>query len=188
MSNTFVRAPKRKLGYSPEQVDRFIALAKDQYQNPDHSGMDVATIRSMRFDLVKNGYSISAVDSATEKLEDVFAERELRKLRLNLGALVFEDLLNELAELIASRVSRTKGKKFARRKWPNRGYNVKQVEALCSRVATHLDRVEALSVKEVRLSVFKSQRGGYAEHQVDAFIDKTVELIQRQEILQKGIN
>jgi DivIVA domain-containing protein len=185
MNNTFVRSGKGKLGYQPEQVDEFIALAKKQFQNPDHQQLDVRTLRAIRFDLVKNGYSISAVDAATEKLEDVFAERELQRFRAELGQLVFEDTLNELTELLANRVSRSKGKRFARRTWPNRGYSGKQVDALCSRVSKHLDRVETLTVKEVRLTVFRSKRGGYAEHQVDAFIDKVVELIQSQEILQK---
>lgn len=188
MINTFVRTGSRSFGYNPEQVDSFILLAKEQFQHPDHDQLDAKTIRAMRFDLVKGGYSISAVDSATEKLEDVFAERELKKFRAELGQLVFQDLFDELSQMLSSRVNKPKGKRFGRRKWPNRGYNIRQVDSLCSQVAKHIDRVETLSVKEVRLSAFKSQRGGYAEHQVDAFIDKVVELIQRQDILQKGSN
>jgi DivIVA domain-containing protein len=184
MSNTFARAPKGKLGYKSDHVDAFLALAKEQYQHPDQSSMDVKTIRAMRFDLVKNGYSISAVDSATEKLEDVFAERELKRLKLQLGDLVFEDMVAELLTLLRSRVSKPKGKRFSKRGWPYRGYNKKQVDALCQQVASHLDKVTTLTVKQVRLSVFRSQPGGYAEHQVDAFIDRVVELIQRQELLQ----
>jgi DivIVA domain-containing protein len=188
MSKTFVRTSPGTYGYNTEQVDAFIALAKEQFQHPDQKQLDVQTIRAMRFDLVKGGYSISAVDSATEKLEDVFAERELQRSRLELGQLVFQDMFNELSQLLASRVSRSKGKRFNRRAWPNRGYNTKQVDLLCSQVAKHLDRVETLTVRDVRLSAFKSRRGGYAEHQVDAFIDKVVELIQRQDILQKSTN
>jgi DivIVA domain-containing protein len=41
-------------------------------------------------------------------------------------------------------------------------------------------------VKQVRLIAFKTQRGGYAEYQVDAFIEKVVEVLQRESILEKA--
>jgi len=174
-----------KLGYVPSQVDAFLASARQQYLDPQSQTMDAASVRSARFELVKDGYSISAVDTAMEKLEDIFAERELERIYNSVGHQDFVRLLDEGIDLLRARTSRAKGKHFSKRKWPNRGYNRKQVDQFSSRIATHLNQGEELSVKEVRLAVFKTQRGGYAEYQVDAFIEKLVEVLQRESILSK---
>jgi DivIVA domain-containing protein len=174
-----------KLGYVPSQVDAFLASARQQYLDPQSQTMDAASVRSARFELVKDGYSISAVDTAMEKLEDIFAERELERIYNSVGHQDFVRLLDEGLDLLRARTSRAKGKHFSKRKWPNRGYNRKQVDQFSSRIATHLNQGEELTVKEVRLAVFKTQRGGYAEYQVDAFIEKLVEVLQRENILSK---
>ena len=184
MSFAFSRSGS-KLGYVPSQVDAFLASARQQYLDPQSQTMDAASVRSARFELVKDGYSISAVDTAMEKLEDIFAERELERIYNSVGHQDFVRLLDEGIDLLRARTSRAKGKHFSKRKWPNRGYNRKQVDQFSSRIATHLNQGEELSVKEVRLAVFKTQRGGYAEYQVDAFIEKLVEVLQRESILSK---
>lgn len=176
------RFPRAKKGYLVAQVDEFLDHAKEQFLNPEISEMDVKTIRAMRFDLSKNGYSISAVDAAMEKLEDVFASRELAKQRDAIGTDAFRTDTLEVEKLLVARIARSKGKHFKRRVWPNRGYSVKQVDQLCSQIEKHLAGTEKLGLRDVRMAVFKSRRGGYAEHQVDAFMDKVVELLQRQEI------
>ena len=174
-----------KLGYSPNQVDEFLMLAKQQYLNPGSKIVDVTLVRGQRFDLVKHGYKISSVDLAMEKLEDVFAQRELESKYDQQGFEVFISETNELLNMLSERVSRARKKRFARRRWPNRGYSKRQVDLLCSQVAKHLDGSQLLTAQDLRLSVFKTKRGGYAEHQVDAFIDKVVELLQRQNIVGK---
>ena len=183
MSDKFPRA--KKLGYSVAQVEQFLALAKDQFLNPNSTEMDVKTVRGIRFDLEKNGYSISTVDSAMEKLDDVFAQRELERKFDLMGYESFLAETNELRDLLLSRVARNKGKRFAKRAWPLRGYNLKQVDSLCSLLTNHLNQSSPLALRDVRLSVFKPKRGGYAEYQVDAFIDRIVELLQREVILNK---
>lgn len=179
----FARSSKR--GYNINQVEQFLALAKRQYLDPTVELFTVDGLRQIRFEIEKNGYLIAAVDSAIEKLEDVFAERELELTLRSQGYGEFVQELNQLKQLLTSRIERKKGARFARRKWPNQGYSVKQVDQLCSQLATHLAGTLLVSAKDVRLSVFKTKRGGYAEHQVDAFIDKFVELIQRETVLQK---
>lgn len=181
MPDKFPRA--KKLGYAIEQVDEFLLHARAQFLDPEKSEMDVLTIRATRFDLAKNGYSISTVDAAMEKLEDVFAQRELeRKFDLD-GHEAFLEETNQLRDLLLNRVTKKKAKRFARRLWPLRGYNRRQVDGLCSLLANHLNQSEPLVLKDVRLTVFKPKRGGYAEYQVDAFIDRIVELLQREAIL-----
>ncbi len=176
----------KRFGYNIEQVEKFLAAAKSQYLDPTVQIFDVGSLRATRFDLERNGYLIGAVDSAIEKLEDVFAQRELERELLSLGYGEFVQQLNSLKELLGSRVNRKNGHKFDRRRWPNQGYSRKQVDQLCSQLATHLNGTLLVSAKDVRLSVFKTKRGGYAEHQVDAFIDKFVELIQRETVLKQS--
>ena len=182
MSFSFSRAGVRKLGYEPNQVDEFIRSAREQFLNPQANELDAGSVRTARFEVVKNGYSISAVDSAMEKLEDVFAARELEESIESVGLDEFRRLLKEGVDLLLSRATRRRGKRFTRRKWPNRGYNVGQVDKFCSQIATHLNQGKELTVRQVRLAVFKTQRGGYAEYQVDAFIERLVEVLQRESI------
>jgi len=181
MTEKFPRA--KKLGYSIEEVNAFLEKARIQFLNPEANQVDTATVRSTRFKLVRHGYSISAVDAAMEKLEDIFASRELEAKLREIGFNEFLAELNQIKDLIDSRLARARRRRFARRGWPFRGYNTKQVDALCSRIATYLKAESELSVRDVRIEVFKSKRGGYAEHQVDAFMDKVVELLQRQTII-----
>ena len=186
MSYTFVQAGKRKLGYDMAEVDAFLELARQQYADPSRQLVSSLDVRSVRFKLVKNGYSISVVDAALEKLEDTFAASEFSKEVTSVGFFEFEeDLDKQRAELVA-RCNRPNKKKFSKRKFPNKGYSVKQVDELCSQLGKSLETKADLSVKEVRTATFKSKRGGYAEYQVDAFLESIVETIQRQQAIQKS--
>jgi DivIVA domain-containing protein len=186
VSYAFVQAGKRKLGYDMAEVDAFLDLSRQQYNDPSRQLLNSLDVRAIRFKLVKNGYSISVVDAALEKLEDTFAAAEFSKELISQGFFEFEeDLVNQRAELVA-RCNRPNKKKFTKRKYPNKGYSVKQVDKLCSQLGKYLESKADLSVKEVRTATFKSKRGGYAEYQVDAFLESVVESIQRQQAIQKS--
>ncbi len=186
MSYTFVQAGKRKLGYDMAEVDAFLELARQQYNDASKQLVSSLDVRSIRFKLAKNGYSISAVDAGLEKLEDTFAALELGREVKSVGFFEFqEELKNQRAELVA-RCNRPNKKKFTKRKFPNKGYNVKQVDELCSQLGKSLETKADLSVKEVRTATFQSKRGGYAEYQVDAFLESVVQNIQRQQAIQKS--
>ena len=59
-----------------------------------------------------------------------------------------------------------------------RGYSRKEVDSFLVRVSSHIDTRTALSLDDVRKVIFTPKRGGYAENQVDAFIDAVIELLQ----------
>jgi DivIVA domain-containing protein len=59
-----------------------------------------------------------------------------------------------------------------------RGYDRKQVDQLCNQVSVHLASGTPLQLNVVRRAIFKAKRGGYVESQVDAFIDRVVEILQ----------
>jgi len=184
VSYSFKRSGRRKLGYDISQVDEFLKVSREQYSNPASNLVTVLDVRTARFGLVKNGYSISVVDAALEKLEDAFAaneyERELRKT----GFFEFSEDLQVIQDMVLARTTRAKGKKFAKRRWPNKGYSVKEVDKFCSYLGNILETKADLTVKEVRVATFRSKRGGYAEYQVDAFLEKVVEVLQREAAVQ----
>ena len=185
MSYSFNRAGKRRLGYSISQVDEFLKTAREQYNSPAWSLISATDVRATRFELEKNGYSISVVDAALEKLEDAFAASEFGKELLNQGYFEFAEDLNEVKKLVLTRCNRRNKKRFLKRKWPNKGYSTKQVDVFCSQLGNKIESKANLTVKELRVATFKLKRGGYAEYQVDAFLEKVVEGLQREQALNK---
>ena len=180
MSYSFKRSGRRKLGYDIGQVDEFLQTAREQYNNSTKNLISVLDVRTARFKLVRNGYAISVVDAALEKLEDAFASNEYQRELAKTGYFEFSEDLKEVKEMVAARANRSKGRKFSKRLWPNRGYSVREVDKFCSYLGKMLDTKANLTVKEVRVAIFKSKRGGYAEYQVDAFLEKVVEVLQRE--------
>lgn len=185
MSYTFKRAGKRRRGYSISQVDEFLQLARQQYSDSSKSLLTALDVRSIRFEIEKNGYSISVVDAALEKLEDAFAAAEFGKELLNRGYFEFTEDLGEVKTMVLNRCNRKNRKRFTKRKWPNKGYSTKQVDQFCSQLGNTIDNKGKLSIKELRVATFKLKRGGYAEYQVDAFLEKVVEGLQREQALGK---
>lgn len=169
-------------GYDIAQVDHFLAEAKVQFDLISGGTMTAESVRAKRFDLVNNGYSISAVDAALDRIEDVFAERELRHKLLIEGKAAFENRIALQRELIDSRTGRSRGRRFKRRSFFNRGYATREVDALVDLVARHFSGQLPITEREVRLTVFRVKRGGYAEYQVDAFIDRVIEVLQYQRL------
>jgi DivIVA domain-containing protein len=178
VSFRFQAADKKTLGYDPAQVDEFIARARAQFAAPDLAVVAADAVRSIEFDLVKAGYVIEVVDAAIERLEETFAAREIQRQKAEKGSYALDDRLARITEILRGRLNRPKGKKFSSTGWLLRGYSRKQVDALCEQIARHFDSGTALLPAEVRRSIFRAKRGGYAESQVDAFIDRVIEALQ----------
>lgn len=171
---------KKKLGYEPAEVDAFIARARDQYARPESRVINWKSLVSTSFSLVRNGYDPVAVDKAIDKLEDTFAERDVKSPVFQFPIVNRTEELIKLRNLLAGRVSRPKGKKFDRVGVLSLGYSRRAVDALVVLVGEFLEDQEVLELDELRGLKFKVVRGGYVESQVDAYIDRLVELIQTQ--------
>lgn len=178
MSYTFPAAEAKQLGYDKDQVDQFVAQARAQYSDSQLEIVTSNLIRNTEFDLVAEGYEIAAVDTAMDRLEDAFAAREIQRQKLFRGEFAVNDRLDRIIEIVRVRISRPKNKKFSRVNWILRGYDRKQVDALCKQIESHLDSGIPLQLNVVRRSIFKAKRAGYVESQVDAFIDRVVEILQ----------
>lgn len=178
MSFSFPTAGAKQLGYEPAQVDKFIENARLQYGDVALELVTSNLIRNTEFDLVPSGYLISAVDTAIDRLEDTFASREVQRQKLFRGEFAVNDRLQRVIEIVNGRTSRPKRKKFSSVGLLMRGYDRKQVDALCLQVENHISNQSPLQLNVVRRAMFNSKRGGYVESQVDAFIDRVVEILQ----------
>lgn len=178
--SAFKNVSKGKMGYAPVEVDAFLALARDQYNNASAQLLDWRDITGKKFALQKGGYEVAAVDVAIDKLQDTFAERELKRAENPFAPSLTGTVLTELRGLLMARAIRPKGKRFSRSGFLGIGYNVKQVDALLSVVEEFLEGEDDVTLDEIRKLTFKVQRGGYFESQVDAFVERLVEYLQTQ--------
>ncbi|MFM1956628.1 MAG: hypothetical protein RLZ41_27 [Actinomycetota bacterium] len=178
MSYSFSFAAADKPGYETTQVDAFIAKARTQYSDATLELVTSNQLRNTEFDLVHGGYDIIAVDTAMDRLEDAFAAREISRQKQSRGEHAVEDRLARIVEIVSGRLVRPKRKKFSNVGYLLRGYDRKQVDQLCNQVAVHLASGTPLQLNVVRRAIFKANRGGYVESQVDAFIDRVVEILQ----------
>ena len=178
MSAPFELATKHELGYEPMQVDQVIATARAQFADERKSLVTAAELRKTEFDLVRGGYLISAVDGAIDRLDDALAAIEIAAVLRHHGREIVDKVKAQVTDLLFSRIDRPAGKRFGSTGWLLRGYSKKQVDVLVDLVDLHLTAGSRLNIEQVRRVVFKAKRRGYNEAQVDAFIDKTIELLQ----------
>lgn len=183
MSFEFPRAAGKSKGYAPEQVDALIDRARNQYQSPDQELLTAQELRNAQFDFAPGGYLIAAVDSAIDRLEDSFAAREIQRQKNNHSETAVADRLARVKAVIAGRLERKRGRRFAPTGLLLRGYSRRQVDKLCVQISSHLEAKVPLDVYLVRRMTFKSTRNGYHEAQVDAFIDRVIEVLQLEKNL-----
>ncbi len=181
MSFPFPSAKPRKLGYQPVEVDEFIAEARAQYNN-HLDGADLE-IRTREFALIKGGYSVSAVDAALDRLEESFAVRRNENLLKQVGHEALLERANHIRVALVGRLERPKKHRFNSTGFVLRGYSKKEVDNFLAVVENHIETRSSLSLDAVRKVLFTAKRGGYAENQVDAFIDRVIELLQIEKVL-----
>ena len=176
---------EKGLGYEPAEVDDFISKARRQFEDASQTLVSSSLARHATFKLVKGGYSIVAVDTAIDRLEDTFAQKEISQQLIEQGDFALDDRLARFTESLQVRIQRPKSKRFKRASWPLRGYSAKQVDALCITIERFLVANSTLTAADVRSQLFKAKRGGYSESQVDAFLDRTIDVIQLRSALTK---
>lgn len=181
---TFPRGPRTAKGYDPAEVDAFFDRAHAAYQHatPDPSGwrLSAAQVRRVAFALKRGGYDVHAVDAALDRLEDAVAARERQHLLDEGGEQALLDELTRRAGTLQERLARSAGERFSRgRKRLETTYDVEDVDALCAQLRRYFTDGEEMSADEVRQAVFRTRHGraGYREPEVDAFLDRAVEVM-----------
>jgi len=203
---TFPTDRRSRRGYDTDEVDAFLARARRAYDGGGADGrdgvdtsaagadettaigvddaaatrnapLDAAAIRHTAFGLRRGGYRTDAVDAALERLEDVFAERERAQERARIGDEAWFAQARETAQVILNRLNRGKGHRFARANPLAYGYSRADVDRFAGRLNRYFRDGKPMSVDEVRTVVFRPQRGGYREAQVDMLLDAVVDVM-----------
>ena len=175
MSTTFPRSGKKVLGYDTGQVEDFLANARRAYDGEGE--LTAASIRHTAFSMKKDGYSPDLVDAALERLEDAFAAKERERASATIGEAARLDEARATAQVVINRLSREPGHRFARTSFLTVGYNRADVDRFANRLVKYFQDGFPITVDDVRTSVFRPQRGGYRESQVDAVMDAVVEVM-----------
>ena len=179
---SFDRVQRNEYGYNAKQVDQFLQRARVSFENPGAAAQTIksADVRAVCFDPVKGGYAAAGVDAALDRLEDAFARRERDELIAARGEDAWLREIGKLSGLLRGRLHRHDGERF-RRPAGGRGrsYNTVDVDNLCHDLIGYLEHDQPISVDNVRRAVFRQAKGkdGYEETQVDAFLDRVVELM-----------
>lgn len=181
-SSPFERVGRRNYGYNLLQVEQFLFRAREYYTNPDGEAEAVTSgmVRAMAFDRARGGYEARAVDAAMDRLEDVFAQRERDHLIGEQGEEAWLGRIGAASALLRGRLHRPAGERFRRPAKRNAtSYDTADVDALCADLLGYFEHNEPLSVDAVRRAVFGAVRGraGYEESQVDAYLDRVVDLM-----------
>ncbi|WP_372462765.1 DivIVA domain-containing protein [Sinomonas notoginsengisoli] len=176
----FDRVGRGDLGYSPKQVEKFLSAARAYLEDPSVPTVTSHQVRTVSFDAVRGGYDANEVDAALDRLEDAFARRERDDLIQRSGEDAWLREIGQLAGVLRGRLVRPDGERFRRpssQKAPS--YHVQDVDSLCVRLLEYLEHGSPLRADEVRTAVFRTVSGpeGYEETQVDAFLDRVVELM-----------
>lgn len=176
----FDRVGRSDLGYSPKQVEKFMSAARDFLEDPSAPAVTSHDVRTVSFDAVRGGYDATEVDAALDRLEDAFARRERDELIAARGEEAWLREIGNLSGILRGRLHRPDGDRFRRpSKRKGRSYNTDDVDRLCHELIAYLEQDKPLSVDSVRRAVFRPAVGqeGYEESQVDAFLDRVVELM-----------
>ncbi|WP_233202031.1 DivIVA domain-containing protein [Cryobacterium sp. Y11] len=134
-------------------------------------------IRHTAFAMHKGGYSPEHVDAALERLEDAFAARERDQATRTGGAGAWMAEAGAVANELVTRLSRAPGHRFTRTSVLAIGYRRVDVDRFANKLVKYFHDGRELSVDEVRTAVFRPERGGYREAQVDLVLDSVVQVM-----------
>ncbi len=178
VTTTFPRTPKRTLGYSAAQVDAFLETARRAYDGSDVSAnLSAEKIRNTAFEMKKGGYSPAHVDAALERLEDAFASRDRELASRMVGKQAWLEDAKARAQVLVNRLSRPSGHRFSRTSFLSVGYRRADVDRFANKLIKYFEAGFPVTVEDVRGAVFRPERGGYREAQVDAVLDSVVDVM-----------
>ena len=179
MSTTFPSASRKETAYNTEQVDAFLAEARVAYDNYElgEPTMTSADVRRVAFDVAKKGYAAPVVDAALERLEVALAELERERVIDSEGWEGLSRRSRESLEAITTRFARPTKKRFTRVGAFATGYRVADVDAFADEVRSGLESGAVLRASWVRQAVFRPQKRGYNETQVDLVLDELIDAL-----------
>ncbi|MBT1176112.1 DivIVA domain-containing protein [Bifidobacterium callimiconis] len=197
-SATIARAGKRKWGYDVGQVDAFLERAHTLYED-DEPKMSQEDIQNVSFALEKDGYVISQVDAALNRLEKAVVDKQTQWDVTQFGRVAWRAATEQLAHSLYGRADRPAKNRFDPGASRHPSYDRKQVDRLVNQVVGKIKRElgeteehESDAVRKIdaeltstRVSniIFTQRTGkrGYSERQVDAYLNRAIQVLARLE-------
>lgn len=197
-NSSIARAGRRKWGYSVEQVDAFLDRAHALYDDVEPR-ITQEQIQNVSFSLEKNGYMISQVDATLGRLEKAVVDKRTQWDVMTTGRVAWRAETERLAHTLYGRAERPDGGRFARGNSRKPSYDRKQVDRLMNQIVAKIRRelgenrkradkdelkIDAeLTSTRVTNVIFTQRRGrrGYDERQVDAYLNRAVQVLSRLE-------
>ena len=176
----FPVASARLQGYDPKQVDALMSRVQSQEANPEREILSSAVVAVAKFDLVKGGYQIPAVDQAIAKVADTF---ELRELERELKRLGRSKAASDLAALLRLLKQTLDAEPKSRFESASQGYSPRLVNALIKRIEIKRGTLLAPSTFELRTISLGRSSNGFDRCQVDEFLGAVGSALHRQELL-----
>lgn len=182
------RCGEGERGYDVSEVDELLAAVDAALQDhPAGTGAGEravavvsAQVRAAVFAGARGGYRPEAVDELLDAAEDALSAAERERFLRARGPEAWQERLDGLSMLLRNRLDRPRTQRFRRPSRPRaQGYSAAHVDVLCERLGARLDGRAALAPAELRRAVFPPAQGerSYEEQQVDAFLDRAVELL-----------
>ncbi|MDC4232968.1 DivIVA domain-containing protein [Actinomyces sp. B33] len=179
MSEAFPTVGFFHKGYDPDSVDAFFEDARRAYEGGvPAEQFSAEQVRQATFTLTRRGYRIDAVDSAMNRLEAAFVQRDRADHVAVNGESAWYDRVADRATTLYPRLQRPRGERFAHPQ-SGRGYAIDEVDDLLERLAAYFDDRGDITADEIRQAVFQSARGSkaYAEGPVDAYLGRAIEIL-----------
>lgn len=188
MNDMFPKSRRGRKGYQPDQVEKFLETAREDFQYLGIKKIDThaADIRAASFDLVPKGYSVAEVDQALDRLEIVFFEREYERNLTELGALKMHEQVQERIQKLRDVFERDAQERFTTTEKGQTGYFKKDVDAFLDLLQEHLDEGKVLTSDQVRNIGFRPRKKGYVDAEVDPYIDEVIEILMIEELDRKN--
>ncbi|WP_204313981.1 MULTISPECIES: DivIVA domain-containing protein [Bifidobacterium] len=195
---SIARAGKRKWGYDVGQVDSFLERAHTLYEDAEPK-MTQEDIQNVSFALEKDGYVISQVDAALNRLEKAVVDKQTQWDVNTTGRVAWRATTEQLAHSLYPRAKRPAKERFAPGADKRPSYDRKQVDRLVDQLVEKIRhelgetrqhqsdvaaRAEAeLTSVKVSNVIFTQRKGkrGYSERQVDAYLNRAVQVLSRLE-------
>ncbi len=174
---TFERVGTLSWGYSPQEVDDFLARAKKAYSGNVPSNFDESTVRNAGFSRVRHGYDPVVVDAAMDRLEAAFIQRRRSQIINSQGESAWLNQIYEQAKSLYPRLLRPAGERFADADgW---GYLKEDVDALLEKLTAYFDGKAPLASTELRNVVFGQAKAdkAYDAAVVDVYLERAVTVL-----------
>ena len=180
----------RKWGYDIAQVDEFLDRAHKAYDSLEPL-LKQEDIQNVSFGLQKGGYSIPQIDAALSRLERAVVDRRTLWDLQRMGRVAWRAQTEALVNTIRGRVKRADNERFSDGEKGSPSYDRKQVDKLIREISDAVEDELNNTVSEaneinssyVENVVFTQRTGakGYSEAQVDAYLNRVVQILTRLE-------